>query len=354
MSDPVKLGVIGCGVIGGFHLEAAAEYDGVELAAVADVDRAKSEQRAEEFGVAKTYTNGSELLADDDIEAVVLALPTGVRTPLAFEALDCGKHVLLEKPAACCADEVRRMIELRGDRVVGVCSARYCFTDSAKAARKIVASGELGPIRVVRCRGLLGLKPIDKERIPPPWRVSHKLNGGGFLVNWGVYDLNYLLEIIDWQLKPNTVLAATWPIAPHLAAGRNDPNSDAENHVTAFILCDNGAVITFERGETMAMPEHNAWEITGERGSLRLRMLPTGDDPFVIHDTTDSQTGLSSQAVLTDPGPDVAHRMPVRDLAQAIRTRSQPMTTLEKALIIQQIVDAIYESARAGAAVKIA
>ena len=118
--EPVKLGIIGCGVIGnGDHLPSATKSPLVELVAVADLIEGRVKAAEEKYSIPAAYNSGSELLEDDNVEAVVLAMPVRERTPLAYEALEKGRHVLLEKPVAHDVGEVEKMMALRGDRVVG-------------------------------------------------------------------------------------------------------------------------------------------------------------------------------------------------------------------------------------------
>jgi predicted dehydrogenase len=349
----IGLGIIGCGVIGRHHLTAASTDPGIELVAVADLDETLVSQAAEKFAVPRVYNDGASLIDDPEIDAVVLAVITGVRAPLAYRALRKGKHVLLEKPPALNAGQIRRYMKLQGDRVVACCSSRLSFLDGAVAARRVVENGNLGEIRIVRCRGIRAVAARNDGWQPPSWRVSHRLNGGGYLVNWGVYDFDYLMHVTGWKLEPEWVLAQTWPVAPALANGRVAPGSDAETHAAIFIRCSNGAVITLERGEAVAMEGENIWQITGDRGSLRLRMVPGGDGPVVTLDTAHPETGLSTEVILADPGADIQHQMPVRDFAAAIRERRSPHTDLRKALTIQKILDAAYRSSRIGRAVRV-
>jgi predicted dehydrogenase len=351
--EPLRLGIIGCGVIGEIHADAAAGADEVEVVAVADLDGAAARRVAERHGVPRVYGGASELIADEDVEAVVLALTTGVRAPLALASLGAGKHVLLEKPPAMDAGELLEMKARQGDRTVGCCSSRLTFLAGAGEAREIVDSGRLGALRVVRCRGLAPVAPVPEGWTPPRWRVSRRLNGGGYMVNWGIYDLDYLMHVTGWRLKPRVVLAQTWPIAPELADGRVDPDSDAENHVISMVRCDDGAVIVHERGEAVAMAEEQAWQITGTAGSLRLQMIRGTGRPTVVLDQAHPSEGLRTQVVLDDPGEDVLHTMPVRDFAAAIRDGRPPRTGLDKALVLQRVLDAIYQSARSGTAVTI-
>jgi len=352
--EPIRIGIIGCGVIGsGAHVPAALASPMVECLAVADLIEERRVKAAERLGIGTTYASGEELLHDDRLEAVVFALPTGVRTPLVLEALRLGLHVLIEKPVAMHADQVREMIALRGDKLVaGVCSARNVMYPSVKAAAECVASGVLGQIRVVRSRAVIpaGAAPTNP---PPPWRVSHGLNGGGILVNWGCYDLDYVMSVAGWGLEPKTVLAQTWPLGEHLSA-RVDPCSDADNHYIALIRCAGGEMISFERAEFASAASDQAWQILGSHGSLSL-WLHGGKDKKLTLDVSDAEKGTETRVLWEgdDVGVDVTQALH-EDLARAIREGGTPQTTLERALIMQSITDAIYASARSGDAVTIA
>ena len=210
--DPVKYGVIGCGVIGPTHMRPSRSYDHIELVAVADLIPERAQRAAAEYGVPKVYTQGNDLIDDPEVELVVLAMPTCHRKELALRAFSRGKHVLTEKPVAMSVQQVKDMMAARGDRVVGCCSPRFRLTPSALAAQECVAGGVLGDLRVIRARAIIAAGP-EPTNPPPPWRVSKGLNGGGILFNWGCYDLDYLLGLTGWTLRPRTVFGQAWTIS---------------------------------------------------------------------------------------------------------------------------------------------
>jgi len=349
---PVKLGIIGCGVISnGDHLPTATKSPLVELVAVSDMIEERLKTVAEKYNVPTTYKSGSELLDDDNVEAVVLALPTGVRTPLALEALEKGKHVLLEKPVARNVGEVEKMVALRGDRVVAVCSPRFSFKADAAAAAKCVASGVLGKIRVVRFRAILGVSGQPREGLPP-WRQSMEMNGGGILVNWSCYDLDYLMSITDWQLRPRLVTAKWWQVDPKLSA-YVAPGSDADAHYMAFIVCDDGIVLNMERAEMASTITDQAWEIIGSEATLRLPMCPQKGKPnAVILDRADPNKGIISETIWEEGQGEPSGNV-LEDFVLAIREGHEPKTNLERGLLMQKITDAIYASSAKGEAVTI-
>jgi len=349
--EPVRLGVIGCGVIGPMHLAAASKSPLIEIVAVADLIEENVKKAAAQYNAKKTYADGLDLINDPDVEAIVLAFPTHGRLKLALKAFEKGKHVLTEKPVAMNAGEVRQLIKARGDLISGCCSSRYRFIEGAQIVTDFISSGALGPLRTVRCRciGAAGEAPVTPR---PEWRLKKALNGGGILVNWGCYDMDYLLGITGWSLKPLKAFAQTWTIPPqfesHIA-----PGSDAETYYTAMVLCEGGTIFQIERGEYMPAQTEDAWQIVGTKGTLRLTMITTNPKK-VIHDDTSTEKGVITK-VLWEGNEDAAmvHAGPVTDFAQAIRENRQPKTSLENAFVVQAITDAIYASAKKGTAMDV-
>lgn len=348
--ERVKLGVVGCGIMGNRHLKAAATCPEIETVAVADVVREKAEASAKQFGGLKAYSDGKKLIADPHVDAVVFATVTAHRDKLVIAALKAGKHVLVEKPIAMNARTVQRMIEARGDRVAACCSARHRSYESAEVAQNFIASGALGDLRVVYCR-VHQPATGTPEKSPPPWRLNKSMNGGGILVNWGCYDLDYLLGITGWTLKPYLVLAQAWPVPPR-SMPNVAPGSDAESHFAALIRCEGGAIISFERGEYMPAHDQKAWQIVGTHGSLSLIMTPWAAKA-ITHDDTSTEKGVATRTIWQIDKPEPMRKDMVVDFAEAIVHGRQPLTNLEKALLIQQVTDAIYKSARTGRAVKL-
>ncbi len=350
---PVRFGLIGCGVIGKGHLKMMlALPQQIELVAVADLlesRRAEAaaviQQQAGEEAAARTstYVDDDELLADERIDAVAVALPTGVRDAVVQKALKLGRHVLFEKPPALHATTIERFMALQDGRIASCGSCRVTYAPSVQAVGRFIAEGGLGPIRVVRIRATKAAGGPPRNP-PPPWRQSFALNGGGILVNWGIYDFNYMMELTNWQLKPVAAMAQCWPIAP-VYDDRVAACSDADSHFTAMIRCEGGEAIVFERGEFMPVRTEQQWQIVGTEGTLTMTMMG-GKDSVVQLDRADRQQGVVSEALWR--GNDsfngmIAH---YEDFAAAIHDGHAPRGNLEQCLVMQKVFDAIYTSAR--------
>ena len=351
-NEAVRLGVIGCGVIGQTHIAAAAESTSVELVAIADLREDVARSLADTHDVDRVYEQGEALLADDRVQAVVLAMPAHVRTELALKAFDRRLHVLIEKPVAMNASEVEQLIAGRdvAGTVAGCCSCRFRLLPSAGLVTRFISTGTLGDLRVLHCRAIRPGKPPSNTP-PPVWRLRKDLNGGGIMSNWGCYDLDYMLGITGWGVRPRQVLARTWSV-PGRYSALADPSSDAETHVAATFLCDDNVAIHFERGEMMAVAESLTWNVTGEDGSLDLQM--TKERKRIVHHAASSETGLVSEVFWEgDESNDVISYGPVTDFAAAILEGRAPATTLEQALVVQKMTDGLYASAGSENAVDI-
>lgn len=351
MKRKLNIGYVGCGVMGQVYLNAAKSIPCIHSAAVADSVEASARQAAEAFGVPAVYTDAEAMFADPNVDAVVLALPAIARTELAVKAFRAGKHVLTEKPVARNADEVRAMIRERGDLIAGCASSRTRLLDSAAVVAETLASGKLGELRMMRCRWQSSAKP-KPEVMPPLWRFSQEVNGGGNLANLGTYMLDYLLGINGWRLEPDTVLARTWTIAETFA-DRVPAGSDGETLTSALVTFRSGPVLMIEQGEHYAGPRAHECELTGTDGTLTFSVVPS--DSRVILSQFDEATGDISRKVLWEgkEGFSTVHVRVFEDFAQAMLEGRQPSTSLEQALMVQQIIDGVYASSQSGEAVRI-
>ena len=349
--EPVKLGLIGCGVVGSRNLADAQRCSGVELVAVADL-REERRAYAKAQGVDRIYEDGRGLIDQDrEVDAVIIAYPAAARTAIALRAFARNKHVLVEKPVAMSSREVETMIRFRGDLTAACFSSRHRMCASADAATDLVASGALGALRSLHVRVHLEAGPAPGSS-PPPWRESFSMNAGGILTNWSCYDLDYILGIAGWRFYPRTVLGQYWRCIPTYA-DRVAPESDADSFFTALAIGRDGSALTIERGEFMPAHAQSAWQIVGTNGSLTLGMV-SKEDVKIVHDTPDPAGGVTQRVVYEGDEPEPnGNRRVIEDFAESIRGKHAPATGLEQALIVARISEAVYESAHSGKAVEI-
>ena len=104
----MKFGLIGAGSIGKLRADAISRAKATSLVAIADLDEARAKAAAP--GV-RFHADPARLIADPEVEAVVISTPPQFHEKLAVAAVRAGKHVLVEKPMAATVDACRRMVD---------------------------------------------------------------------------------------------------------------------------------------------------------------------------------------------------------------------------------------------------
>ena len=188
-----NLVVIGYGGMGGWHVQHAQKSDAVNLLGIYDIDPKKT-TLARERGIF-AYDSLDDVLADERVDLVTVAIPNDSHIGTVIKALNAGKNVICEKPVAMNSEELDRMIaaaEASG-KIFSVHQNRR-FDIDFLAMKQIKESGELGSIINIESR-------IHGSRgIPSDWR-GKKEHGGGMVLDWGVHLIDQLLQIFDEKIE---------------------------------------------------------------------------------------------------------------------------------------------------------
>jgi predicted dehydrogenase len=207
----MKFAVLGLGFMGSTHLKALRAIPGVEVAAVCSLDeRALTGDLSaiqgniggpgerQDFSAVKKYRDPGPPLADPEIDAVDICLPTNLHAAIAIEALRAGKHVLVEKPMAldgATADAMVAEAEKQGRILMAAQVVR--FIPAYAALRNLVRGGELGAVRSAAFR----------RRCAAPawggWLMDPKQSGGG-IFDLLIHDVDFCLHLLG---NPEAVLA---------------------------------------------------------------------------------------------------------------------------------------------------
>jgi predicted dehydrogenase len=186
----VKIGIIGCGLIGGKRAQSCATD---EIAIVYDQDSSRAYRLAQAYKGCVVALTAEEVWARKDVTAVVIATTHDALASLARAALEAGKHVLVEKPGAINAHEMESVIAVAQirHRVVKV-GFNHRFHPAFIKARQIVDSGLLGEMMFLRGRyGHGGRLGYESE-----WRANPSISGGGELIDQGMH----LIDLSLWFL----------------------------------------------------------------------------------------------------------------------------------------------------------
>ena len=190
MNKPLGVAILGCGLIGQKRSKALGN---AKLIVCADVNEARAKSLASGFAGCVGTADWQAAVQRDDVDIVIVATTNDALVDASLAAVNAGKHVLVEKPAARNVKELDQLIEAAHRRKVQVrVGFNHRYHPALLKARELFDSGELGELMFIRGRyGHGGRKGYDRE-----WRANPALSGGGELIDQGVH----LIDLSRWFL----------------------------------------------------------------------------------------------------------------------------------------------------------
>jgi predicted dehydrogenase len=335
MDERLRVGIVGGGWPGRRHAEAFAASDAGAVVAIADVDPACRAALARLTPGAQEFASAEALLAEADVDAVVVALPTYLHRPIVIAALDAGKHVLCEKPPALHSQEVADMAEAaqRNRRVLAFGLQRRALA-SVRAARALIERGELGTIFHARA---VWMRAWGAPVGAAGWHSDPARAGGGPLIDLGVHVLD-----MAWWLMGRPQVSSVAGVTHN----RNFDPDRVEDAAFGLLRLAGGGAIQLE----------TSWIAHRDGDDISIQLSGTSASLVV---------GLSSLAIVRADAQGTQVLKPVmpagwpeallqpfadqaRNFAQAVRGEAAPLTPPEDALAIMQLIDGLYRSAREG------
>ena len=355
-ADRARIALVGAGVIGAHHGLVITELaDQVVLVAVVDVHTERAEQLAAERG-GKAFASLSEALAAVPVDIVVVCTPTGRHAEVAIEALDAGKHVIIEKPAETTVAKTDKIIEAqrRAGKLAAVIS-QHRFDQSTEIALTAIEKGELGRLTT-------GIASIDWWRGQSyydsgDWRGTWELDCGGALMNQGVHTVDLLVAAMG---RPVEVFA--------YAATLAHERIEVEDATVAVVRFESGALGVLH-ATTAAYPGLSArLQVHGDQGSVVIdndlltfiHVTPQGSqaEEKSMGSKSDSINQLDSFNLTEQTGPTagsnagglspLAHRRQYENFLAALAGQETLRVDLETNRRSIGVITGVYESARTG------
>jgi len=331
----INYGIIGCGRVAPRHAQSIQQIQPAHLVAVADIKPHRAQHFATEYD-AIPYIDHRALLDRDDIDAVSICVPSGLHATVALDALDAGKHVLVEKPIALNLADADRMIQRarETERTLAVVLQNR-YNSPMRQLRQLIDSGGLGDL-------YLGNACVRWYRpqsyYEDDWHGTWALDGGA-LMNQSIHHI----DALRWFMGPvQSVFAYTTTLAHQM---------EAEDVGVATLRFQNGALGTVE-GSTLTWPQNleGSVAIFGARGSVKIGGTALNRITLWKVDGQLEQEGEILTAQRVDP-PTVygySHRAVIQEFTQALLDGAQPGTPGVEARKSLELVLAMYESARTG------
>ena len=353
----VRIGLVGCGKVGGLHTGALAAVPEAQLAAVCDASPERARAFADQHKV-RAFTSVSEMAASGLIDAVDVCTPHPLHAQPVVEAAAHGVHALVEKPMAATLEDCDRMIAASraAGTTLSVISQRRWYPAVIRM-REAIAAGKIGR-PVLATFVMLSWRDETYYR-SDPWRGKWSTEGGGVLINQSAHQL----DLLTWLVDEIEEVSGYW-------ANLNHPYVEIEDTALAMIRYRNGAL-----GNIVASVSQNPGVYT--------KVHVHGGNGYSVGVQTDSgatfvagMSGVQDAAfndLWTIPGEQALrdgfeaedrrlfaavdatryfHALQIRDFAQSIQEGRPPAVTGVEARRTVELFTAVYRSNAARQPVK--
>ncbi|WP_458205052.1 Gfo/Idh/MocA family protein [Haladaptatus sp. NG-SE-30] len=351
-SEPVRVGFVGLGNIGHYHADRIADLRH-EIVGGVDINPDARARFAEKYDT-RSFESYEELY-ESDIDCVIVTTPNKFHEEYAIAALDSGLDVLLEKPLAHTLESAERIAEASRNSE-GFCMVGFHnrFRNPVEVIKGYQAEGRFGETRHVEANY------IRRRGIPGrgSWFTNRDVAGGGALIDIGVHAIDLALHFHDFP----DVVEVSGEVRSQFG-GREDYTylemwgEDAESgpftvddSVSAFIRCAGGKTIALEVAWAANRDSSEEYYVRGTDAGAR---FDKHDDSLTLYETDMVGADHFSDNNVRTRQED-AHKAEQRVFFEAVREGVAPnMNTVDQALSVQRVIDAIYRSAEKDAAVQL-
>ncbi len=335
-SGRVRVGVIGTGAVSQLmHLPILSERADVEVTAISDLDELKARAVAGRFGVPRILDDDA-LVADDDIDGVVISAPSFLHEGLVAACLRADKHVLVERPLALSSGGVRWVLEQAehtGRGVVLGMSHRY--QPDVSALRALIADGGLGEVSTARVSWLN--QSVRRPRTG--WRRRALESGGGALMDLGVPALDLALWVLGY------------PGVARVSALTPGDGFDVEEEAHLYAVTEDGVGIAMAASWRFhGTDDRHSLQVLGAAGSARLSPLSifTEKDGRAVNVTPRLPIPRGGEDVYTS-----GYRRLLDHFVRVTAGQASPEPPAEQA-VLMDLIEGAYASAREGREVSLA
>ena len=292
----------------------------------------KARDAAAKNGIPVAYGSYEELLADPKIDAVYIPLPNHLHIEWAKKAADAGKHILCEKPLALNAAEATELVQYCRNASVRLMDGfMWPHHPRTYKIRETLEDGTIGRVTKVNAAFTFMLEGLPKENI----RMKPECGGGG-LLDVG----SYCVYAIRWWMREEPV--EVWAKAEY--------HNGVDVAMSGVLTFDDGRMASFDCG--FKHPLRTWVEIVGETGAIRVpnMWIPNDQAAFEIIRQSGS-FDHEIERVVTPNEDQMVHMLD--DFAAAVSGNREPNPSPSEAIKTAKVCDALTESARKGASIKL-
>ncbi len=346
MTKKTKVAVIGCGTIAhGAHIPAYLKNPDVEIKYFCDIIPERADAAVEKYGCGKAVYNYSEILSDDDLDAVSICTHNDYHSVASIDFMRAGKHVLSEKPVAKTLSEALEMQKVAHETgkilSVGVCNR---FGTAVNKIKELIADGELGNVYHIYLsfRGHRGIPGLGGAF------TTKAITGGGVLIDSGVHYIDLALYCCG-SPSPLSVSAECYskigtPPRDYVTASKMwaqdtanlDGIFDVEDCVTALVRTS-GPSISLNGAWAQNIGEKDCYiDFLGDKAGIRLQYLGN----FTLYSVKNGMLLRTEPDYLKDD----FYEEEVNSFIDCVRNGGTNRQYIDKVMDVAKIIQGIYDS----------
>ena len=270
----VTVGIIGAGRIGKVHTASICNIvKNATIKTIADpFMNEETANWAKSMGVTNTTKDYKEILADPEIDAVLICSSTNTHSPISVEAIKAGKHVFCEKPIDHDVDKIKEVIDaLKDSKVKYQVGFNRRFDHNFEAVRNAVAAGKIGDPHIIKVT----------SRDPEPPSAEYAAVSGGMFLDMTIHDFDMVRYLAGCDAEEIYVQSAVL-VDPAIGEA-----GDVDTAVIT-IKMENGAIAVIDNSRKAAYGYDQRAEVFGSKG-----MVATTNDTesSAVLSTADGVTG---------------------------------------------------------------
>ena len=354
--EKLRVAIVGCGgIANGKHMPSLRKVTECEMVAFCDLVIERAQEAAAKYGVsgAKVTTDYMEIANDPDIDVVHVCTPNRSHSFISIACLEGGKHVMCEKPMAKTAAEAKEMLEAAkrtGKKLSIGYQNRQCYDN--QMLKRACDEGKLGEIYFAKAHAL-------RRRAVPTWGVflNEYEQGGGPLIDIGTHALDLTLWAMN-NYEPAMVVGSKFRKLADTKNAANawgpwDPEAyTVEDSCFGFIKMKNGATIILESSWAINLTDtaEACFTLCGTKGGATTKggLVYNGEENSALYTHRVEKCG---GVAFYDGFSDDPSESDMRQWMRAIINDTDPCVLPEQALVVSQILEAIYKSSETGAPV---
>lgn len=343
----LRVGIIGVGSIAHEHIQAYQKMPHVELVALCDINTEQLEKMGKQYEVPQLYKTKEALLEKADVDAVSVCVWNSAHAECAIAALNAGKHVLCEKPMATTVEDAQAMQAAAeaNDRLLMIGFVRR-FGNDTKIIMDFKEKDFFGEIYYGKATYL------RRHGNPEGWFGDQSRSGGGPLIDLGVHVIDLLTYLLG-KSRPVSVYGATFQKLfnrpdvkdkqGYISSTPGEIICDVEDLASAMIRFENGSVISIETSFSLNVnDDQQKLELFGTKGGAALNpslKLSTNINGYMADVQLKMPTALSMDGLFYNE---------IHHFVECVLEGKDCLSPAQDGVVITQIIEAIYESAKTG------